>query len=318
MHFILSKQIEPALTFQLMKLAFHVFEKEVVELTPEEYAEAYQQAFHQITLHEQILLSEAACGVVIPDKLIQTTFLSVQVAHGGEEKFFLHLQKNNLRPEEFFTVLGNDLKVETILARVAYYTQPVSYQEMIDYYNSHQHTFFSPEQRSARHILISTENRYSHLPKDALLHRTMRIHSRLQGKQQGMDDEAGEPKAGLRAPLPPKIVEEQSQNFMREARLYSDCTTASDGGDLGRISPGELCRTLDHALFQLAAGEISPIIQTIQGFHILFCEAIHPGQRLNFQEAVPQIHQILTREAKIDACRIWLRSLFPVNTYNLQ
>ncbi|MCX5869428.1 MAG: peptidylprolyl isomerase [Deltaproteobacteria bacterium] len=318
MQFILSKQIEPTLAFHLMKFAFQAFEKEVIELTPEEYAEAYQQAYHQITLHEQILLSEAACGVVIPDKLIQTIFRSIQTEHGGEENFFLHLQKNNLRPDEFFTVLGNDLKVETILARVAYYAPPVSHQEIQDYYNSHQGSFFFPEQRSARHILISTENRYSHLPKDALLYRTMRIHSRLQNKQKGMDDQASEPEARLRVPLPPKIVEERPQSFIREAQLHSDCTTASDGGDLGRISPGELCPTLDHALFQLAAGEISPIIQTTQGFHILFCEAIHPGQRLNFQEAAPQIHQILTREARIDACRIWLRSLFPINTHNLK
>ena len=119
----------------------------------------------------------------------------------------------------------------------------------------------------------------------------MHIHSRLQGNP---------------------------QNFIQEAKLHSDCTTASDGGDLGRISPGELCRTLDQALFQLAAGEISPIIQTSQGFHILYCEAIHPGQRLNFEEATPQIHQILTREARIDTCRSWLKSLFHIGIHNLK
>ena len=291
MQFILSKQIEPALAFHLMKFAFQAFEKEVVELTPEEYAEAYQQAYHEITLHEQILLSEAACGVVIPDQLSQNAFHSIQTKHGGEEKFFLHLQKNNLRPDDFRTALNNDLKVEAILARVAYHAKPVNQQEIRDYYDSHQGSFCFPEQRSARHILISTENHYSHLPKDALLHRTMHIHSRLQSNP---------------------------HNFIREAQLHSDCTTASDGGDLGRISPGELCSPLDHALFQLTVGEISPIIQTTQGFHILFCEAIHPGQRLNLEEATPQIHQILTREARIDTCRAWLKSLFHIGTHNLK
>jgi len=291
MHFILSRQIEPTLAFHLMKFAFQVFEKEVIELTPEEYAEAYQQAYHEITLHEQILLSEAACGVVIPDKLIQTTFHSIQARHGGEGKFCLHLQKNNLRPAEFFTILSNDLKVETILARVAYYANPVSQQEIENYYHIHQDSFYLPEQRSTRHILISTENHYSHLPKDALLRRTMHIHSRLQ---------------------------RNPHNFIREAQLHSDCTTANDGGDLGRISPGELCSTLDQALFQLAAGEISPIIQTTQGFHILYCEAIHPGQRLNCEEAAPRIHQILTREARIDTCRVWLKSLFHIDTRKLK
>ena len=35
------RQIEPALAFHLMKFAYQVFEKKVVELTMEEYAEAY-------------------------------------------------------------------------------------------------------------------------------------------------------------------------------------------------------------------------------------------------------------------------------------
>jgi nitrogen fixation protein NifM len=285
MQFILSKQIETTLAFHLMKFAFQAFEKEIIELTPEEYAEAYQQAYHEITLHEQILLSEAACGVVIPDKLLRATFHAIQTRHGGEEEFSLHLQKNNLRKNDFLAALSDDLRVETILARVAYHAKPVSQQEIRDYYDSHQRSFCFPEQRSARHILISTENHCSHLPKDALLRRTMHIHSRLQSNP---------------------------HNFIREAQLHSDCTTAGDGGDLGRICPGELCRTLDQALLQLAPGEISPIIQTSQGFHILYCEAIHPGQRLNLEEATPQIHQILTREARIDTCRSWLKSLFHI------
>jgi peptidyl-prolyl cis-trans isomerase C len=287
MQFIPSKQIEPTLAFHLMKFASQIFGKEVVDLTPQEYIEAYQQAFHEITLHEQILLSETACGVVISDKLVQATFHSIQTKYGGEEKFALQLQKNKLRSDEFFTILSNDLKVEAILTRIAYLATPVSRQAIQDYYNNYPDSFFSPEQRSARHILISTENRYSHLPKNSLLRRTRHIHSRLQSNP---------------------------QNFIHEALLHSDCTTASDGGDLGRVSPGELCSTLDHALFRLAAGEISPIIQTTQGFHILFCEAIHLGQRLNFQEASHQIHQILTREARIDACRTWLQSLFHIDT----
>ena len=256
-----------------------------------EYAEAYQQACLEMTLHEQILLSEEACGVVIPDKLVQATFHSIQAEHGGEENFSRHLQNNNLRSDEFRTVLGSDLKVETILARVAYHARPVSRQEIQDYYDSHQGSFCFAEQRGTRHILISTENRYSHLPKDALLRRAMHIHTRLKNNP---------------------------QRFIQEAQLHSDCTTANDGGDLGLISRGELCRALDHALFQLAAGEISPIIQTTQGFHILFCEAIHHGQRLNFQEAAHQILQILTREVRIDTCKTWLKSLFHLGPHNLK
>ena len=279
----ISRQIEPALAFHLIKFAFQIFEKRVAELTVKEYGEAYQQACLELTLHEKILLSEAACGVVIPDTMIQRTLSILQAENGGEEKFFFHLHANNLQPDDYLTALGNDLKVEAILARVAFHAEPVSDQEIQDYYGSHHDSFCFPEQRSARHILISTENKYSHLPKDALLRRTLSLHSRLQ-----------------RAP----------PTFIQEAQLHSDCITAFDGGDLGRVSPGELCVALDHALFQLGIGEISPIIQTAQGFHILFCEAIHPGQHLNLQEAFHQIQQILTTKKRIRTCKSWIKSLF--------
>ncbi len=283
----ISKQIEPALAFHLMKFAFQVFEKEIVELTAEEYAEAYQQAYHEITLHEQILRSDAACGVIIPGKTLQAAIASLQAEHGGEEHFLHHLHTNNLFLPEFLAALQDDLKVEAILARVAFYAEPVSPQEILDYYHAHQNSFCFPEQRNTRHILISTENSYSHLPKDSYRQRAKRIHARLQNDPQG---------------------------FSHEAQLYSDCTTASDGGDLGMISRGELCPALDQALFQLAAGEVSPIIETTKGFHILLCEAIHPGQRLNFQEVSHHINQILARKNRIDACKTWLKSLF----YNLK
>ncbi|MBA3006860.1 MAG: nitrogen fixation protein NifM [Desulfocapsa sp.] len=283
MHSRPPRQIEPTLAFTLMKLALQVFEKKVAELTMEEYAEAYLQACHEMSLQEKILLSEAACGVIIPHKTILATLFTLQAEHGDPENFFHYLQRNNLQLDDYLIVLRNDLTVETILARIAFHADPVSHQELEAYYDNHLDSFYSPEQRGTRHIFISTEHTYSDRKADALRHRIQALHSRLQ---------------------------HDPQNFSMEARLHSDCTTAIDGGYFGRVSPGDLCATLDHALFRLATGEISPIIQTAQGFHILFCEAIHPGQRLTFQQASQQIQQILTREKRNTACRTWIKSLF--------
>jgi peptidyl-prolyl cis-trans isomerase C len=294
MQFILSRQIESALVFHLMKFAFHIFEKKVAELTMEEYAETYLQACQEMALQEKILLSEAACGVVIPKQVLLASYSFLQAEHGGRKSFFRHLQKNNLQAADYLTALETDLRVEAILARVAFQSEPVSAQEIHDYYHSRHDPFCFPEQRRARHILICTESEDAQLPKEMLRQRAHSLHARLQKDSQATN-------------------EERAETFTREALLHSDATTACDGGDLGKISPGELCAVLDHTLFHLAAGEISPIIETAQGFHILFCEAIHPGARLNFQEACQQIHQILTRKKRITACKIWLKSLFHKN-----
>ncbi|MEK6201940.1 MAG: hypothetical protein N2A40_05915, partial [Desulfobulbaceae bacterium] len=168
MQFILSSQIEPALVFHLMKFAFHIFEKKVAELTMEEYAETYLQACQEMALQERILLSEAACGVVIPEQVLLASYSFLQAEHGGREDFFRHLQKNNLQAADYLTALESDLRVEAILARVAFQSEPVSAQEIHDSYHSRHDPFFSPEQRRARHILICTKNEDAHLPKETL------------------------------------------------------------------------------------------------------------------------------------------------------
>lgn len=276
------QQVDSTLAFHLMKFASQLYEKKVTHLSIEEYAEAYILARHETLLHQMILHSEAACGVVVPEQTFQSTLNNLLAEHGSEELFFQHLQQNNLLPGDYLIALENDLKIETILARIAFSAEPVSPEEIEAYYRNHQASFSLPEQRSVRHILISTENNYSHLPHDSHRRRTLALYARLQ---------------------------RNPQSFATEALLHSDCTTSIDGGDLGRISPGELCTPLDQALFQLKEGEVSPIIKTKRGFHLLYCEKIHPGQFQNLEEASPRIQQLLTRKKRILACRNWLQSL---------
>ena len=279
----ISRQFEPALACSLLKFSLQIFEKEINALTVDEYAEVYMQACHELILHEKILLSEAACGVVIPESVIRRTYEAHQAEHGGEENLAHHLQRHNLTSADYRAALCNELKVEAILARVAFQAGPVSHQEIAAYYESHRDSFGVSEQRSARHILISTENWYRHLPEDSLPRRISRLHARLR---------------------------RNPQTFSQEAFLHSDCATAINGGDLGRVGLGELCPALDHALFQLAAGDISPIIRTAQGFHILYCEAVHAMGPFRLAVVYNRIRQHLTREKRKKACQTWLMSLF--------
>jgi len=54
------------------------------------------------------------------------------------------------------------------------------------------------------------------------------------------------------------------------ARQYSDdSTTAENGGDLGYISEGQMVEEFDKALFALDVGEVSGIVETQYGFHII-------------------------------------------------
>ncbi len=281
-----SGQTDPPLAFHIMKFAFQLFKKPATKLSPKEYCTVKQHAEQEVFLHDMILSSEYASGVVIPSSVIDYTLESLKNEYSKEEDFFEYLSENSLRLSNYLDLLTSDLKVEAILARVAARDSSVSNREVKEYYHIHQDSFFIPEQRDVRHILICTENQYSHLPKDSALNRMLTIYSRL-----------------LDAPY----------RFDEQARRYSECVSAPDGGNLGKVKPGELCEELDSHLFMLEEGEISEIIQTPFGFHLLYCEKVYPAQPMVFSEAYLKIHQILGRKKKLQSCREWLESLFSLH-----
>ncbi|XP_022107757.1 peptidyl-prolyl cis-trans isomerase Pin1-like [Acanthaster planci] len=64
------------------------------------------------------------------------------------------------------------------------------------------------------------------------------------------------------------IVNEQV-SFASLASTESDCSSARKGGDLGFFGPGQMQKPFEEASFKLKVGEISDIVSTDSGVHII-------------------------------------------------
>ncbi|KAK9165236.1 hypothetical protein Scep_000427 [Stephania cephalantha] len=58
-------------------------------------------------------------------------------------------------------------------------------------------------------------------------------------------------------------------NFEDIASRYSDCSSAKRGGDLGPFGRGQMQKPFEEAAFALKVGEISDIVDTDSGVHII-------------------------------------------------
>jgi peptidyl-prolyl cis-trans isomerase D len=108
---------------------------------------------------------------------------------------------------------------------------------------------FLPECRRARHILIK-------VPETAGADEKASARQKIEGVLERV-------KAGA--------------DFARVARETSDDGSASEGGDLGCFQHGRMVKPFEDAAFALKVGEVSPIVETQFGYHVIKLEGIYSG-----------------------------------------
>jgi peptidyl-prolyl cis-trans isomerase C len=62
---------------------------------------------------------------------------------------------------------------------------------------------------------------------------------------------------------------QQNEKFTNLAKETSLCPSKKRGGDLGTFPRGRMVKEFENAAFTLQKGEISPIVKTKFGYHII-------------------------------------------------
>jgi peptidyl-prolyl cis-trans isomerase D len=82
----------------------------------------------------------------------------------------------------------------------------------------------------------------------------------------------------------------QSGDFSELARIHSkDITTSDDGGDLGLFERELMVPEFDTAVFDMNVGDISDVVKTDYGYHIIKLNEIQPSTLKSFEEVEEQL-----------------------------
>ena len=90
-------------------------------------------------------------------------------------------------------------------------------------------------------------------------------------------------------------------DFAELAKKHSqDVGSAPKGGDLGLFSHSHMVQEFSNAAFKLKAGEISDLVRTPFGYHIIKVEEVRPEKTVPLDEARAEIEQTLKRDKARD------------------
>ncbi len=98
-------------------------------------------------------------------------------------------------------------------------------------------------------------------------------------------------------------------SFEEIAKTYSEGINSVDGGRLGLFSAEELTGNIRSAVADLTPGRFSPVIETENGFQILYVEEIFETPAKSVSDATPEIRQKLYEDLVNEKFKHWVEEL---------
>jgi peptidyl-prolyl cis-trans isomerase C len=98
-------------------------------------------------------------------------------------------------------------------------------------------------------------------------------------------------------------------DFAALARAHSDDASKQRGGDLGFFPKGQMVPAFDAAAFALQPNQISDVVETPFGFHVIKVTERRPARTVPFTEAADQIEQFLKQEQQQQKTRAFVDQL---------
>ena len=238
---------------------------------------------YETSLRADILLTKKqqllGTGLVISDNEVEQTFrrnfekIEVEYVYFDPQVFVekttaedaelrKYLQDN---PQNFQTL--NKFRMEYFTISADYYQDNVKVREreVRRYYKKYTDNYVTPPEVKARHILLK-------LVPDA-------PENEQQEKREQLNKLLAEIKAG--------------SSFEELAKKHSEDGTSADGGDLGWFKPGEMVPAFESAAFALEAGQVSEIVQSPFGLHLIKVEERKDEITKSLDEAREEITLIL-------------------------
>lgn len=185
----------------------------------------------------------------------------------------------------------------------------VTEKDIEDYYNTNADRYMTPERVSVEYVEISSDELADSIDVDEDKLKEMYADykkatlAKEERKARHILIQTGPSADKSKDAMMPRIKELQQklnngESFEDLAREYSDDPgSAKQGGDLGWVATGEMVKPFEDALFSMNKGEVSDVVETQFGLHLIKLDDIRTPEVQTFAEKRSEFEQELKQDA---------------------
>lgn len=226
-----EEALEKEITFLSMQ-----YQMDPADLPPE-YRDAIENMARQNIIQRAILMEYAREEEVEVDAETRQMMQMMMAQMTQDPDFSKRLEAVGLSMDDMQDYMEDQMMVEALIHKWIDEVE-ISDEDVEQYYKQRPEEFLRV---NARHILIEVE--------------------------EGADEETREAKREEAQQILDRI--EEGEDFAELAAEKSACPSGERGGELGPFGPGQMVPEFERVAFSLEAGEISDIVETPFGYHIV-------------------------------------------------
>jgi len=259
-----------AIEYELGRLirfyAEHMSEEEV-----RNQLDALKEKAKDQAIGAKLLIDEAAkLDLRVPDETVQAKIDEMIENCGGRDNFAELLEKQDLTEDLVRAGTLQGCQVDMLVEHITEGLSDPSEEDMRRHFEAHAKEYAEGPRASAQHILISK------------------------------DSDSPEAVATARAKLETIRRDiESGASFADQATMHSDCPSGKKaGGSLGWFGRGMMVPEFDAAVFSMEVGQLSEIVETSLGLHLIHKTGHQDGSEPEFDAVRDKVRDFLRHVAR--------------------
>ncbi len=220
-------------------------------------------------------------GIKVADQVVNQRIDAIKKRFPDEKAFKQVMEKMHVSEKEFRAEIQRALAIRQLLDTDVRRKIRITEEESKKYYNNNLNMFKRQEEVKVSQIWIKVTPGTEESKKNQALKKIEMIQQKLN----------------------------KGEDFGKLAKAYSEGPSARRGGTLGYFKRGQMLKPIENAAFALNVGEVSGIIETRVGYHLIKVIDKKPAGTVPFKEVRPMIEKQLKREKEKTEIQSYIENL---------